>query len=207
MAIVQPYKSAFLLTIALVSCLLVLFRILVSIDLNYTAQLISNVATKLPGHRANPDITRNIVSVVSIISPLAWPVAWQHQLIESRRFVSEPHFITTSDGYILQTIRIVNPLLKDRSQLKPILMFHGFQCSGSLWIVTSNGTLGTDGHYYEYDENQKVINGSATVGNTLGFVLASKKYDVWLANYRGSIYSSNHTTFTTEGKLQHVLPA
>lgn len=142
---------------------------------------------------------------------------FQHQLIESRNFKAESHFITTADGYILQLIRIVNPFLRDRSNLKPVLLFHGFQCSGSLWIVASNGTLMSDGHYYEYDGNNQLVNGSETVGNTLGFVLATQGYDVWLANYRGSIYSTNHTTlepdsaqfwsFSMDDMIQYDLPA
>lgn len=127
-------------------------------------------------------------------------------MIESRRFTPESHFITTSDGYILQVIRIVNPFIKDRSQLKPVILSHGFQCSGSLWVITSNGKLMNDGHYYEYmEDDRKMINGSVVVGNTLGFVLASQGYDVWLTNYRGSTYSTNHTTLSPDGKYSFLL--
>lgn len=96
-------------------------------------------------------------------------------------------------------MRIVNPHVENRAQLKPALLVHGFQCTGTLWVVTSNGTLSNDGHYYEFDEHKNVINGSDTVANTLGFVLATRGYDVWLSNYRGSIYSTNHTTISPDG--------
>lgn len=90
-------------------------------------------------------------------------------------------------------VRIINPWVKNSRALKPVLLFHGYQCSGTLWIVNGKGRLMNDGQYYELDENDRVINGSTEVANTLGFVLATKGYDVWLANYRGSIYSTNHT--------------
>ncbi|CAG2175516.1 unnamed protein product [Oppiella nova] len=59
------------------------------------------------------------------------------QIIESRGFQSETHYITTVDGYILTVNRIVNPYVKDRSSLRPVLLQHGFQSSDKGWLITS----------------------------------------------------------------------
>lgn len=92
-----------------------------------------------------------------------------------------------------------------RNELKPIVLFHGFQCTGSFWIITAAGRLMNDGNYYEYDENGHLRHNDTdmTVGNTLGFVLANRGYDVWLANYRGSVYSNNHIKFNTKSMLSN----
>lgn len=101
----------------------------------------------------------------------------------------------TSDGFIIQLVRVVNPYVKDKSKLRPVLLFHGFQCSSTLWLVAAEGHLDKDGVYYEIDHKGAVRNGSEEIGNSLGFVLATRGYDVWLSNYRGSRYSANHTSF------------
>ena len=106
--------------------------------------------------------------------------------------------MTNSKGYILQLSRIVNPYVKDRSKLRPVLLHHGFQCTGTLFIITNEGRLLDNGQYIEFDREGNVRNGTP---NTLGFMLATTGYDVWLANYRGSIYSSNHTTLSTDRKF------
>lgn len=135
----------------------------------------------------------------------------QFQIILSRGFQYQQHFVTTEDGYILQLIRIVNPFINDRRQrndnLKPIVLFHGFQCTGSFWLITMAGRLMNDGNYYEFDAEEdghrQHFNGTEAVdvGNTIGFVLASRGFDVWVVNYRGSIYSNNHVKFNTKSKV------
>lgn len=105
-------------------------------------------------------------------------------------------------------IRIINPfeMRRNHSQrsLKPILLHHGFQCTGSVWLIAANGKLDEYGNYIESisdnDKGNYIINGTTETANSLAFVLATHGYDVWLANYRGSIYSTNHTRFSVSSK-------
>lgn len=96
-------------------------------------------------------------------------------------------------------VRIVNPHVRDGAKLKPVMLHHGFQCSGSTWLVAAEGRLLADGRYVESGQD------GDSVGNSLGFVLATKGYDVWLANYRGNIYSRNHSSLSPDGKMAPFL--
>ncbi|XP_054155984.1 lysosomal acid lipase/cholesteryl ester hydrolase-like [Oppia nitens] len=118
------------------------------------------------------------------------------EIIKSRGFQSETHYVQTVDGYVLTVIRIVNPYVRKRLLLKPVLLQHGFMGNSDAWLLASMGQL--------------------TVGNSLGFVLAANGFDVWLANMRGNRYSLNHIRlsifskfwrFSIDEMIEYDLPA
>lgn len=106
------------------------------------------------------------------------------QIIRSRGFQSETHYVTTNDGYILTIHRIVNNKISVVKK-RPIILQHGLQSSGFDFIINSPG-LGT--------QYSSTVHKNITVSNNLGFALSMFGYDVWLTNSRGKIYGKNHTS-------------
>ena len=105
-------------------------------------------------------------------------------VIISRGFEYEIHYINSSDGFLPAMHRIVNPNFPiPRSS---VLMFHGL--GGS-----SNNFLDSDNSGY-IDDPKTVI------GSNLGLELARKGHDVWLLDQRGTPFSSNHSYFKPDQK-------
>ena len=109
--------------------------------------------------------------------------------------------VITKDGFHIQMVRIVNPFNKNQTQHRPILLFHGLVSSCGVFVSNRFGHLDEYGNYIEYDEHGHTNNNTEQAGNTLGFVLSARGYDVWLANYRANSYSSYHSLYTPEGKI------
>lgn len=112
-----------------------------------------------------------------------------YSIIESRGFAVETHKVITEDGYILTLFRAVNTNLTatEKSNLKPVLLYHGFSASSSAFVMS--------------DSNGFVHESSNLVENHLLFALANRNYDVWLANWRGNGYSNEHVKYSYNCKF------
>lgn len=120
-------------------------------------------------------------------------------VIKSRNFVEETHYITTEDGYILTTYRIVNPIAKKELKTpKPIILAHGLIGTGNDFLVTDAGGQLNEKIFKNRDDLSRI--NFNVEGNNLGFILANLGYDIWLPQYRGIIYSLNHTTLDPQDK-------
>ncbi|KAK7393830.1 hypothetical protein VNO78_22394 [Psophocarpus tetragonolobus] len=90
-------------------------------------------------------------------------------MVETQGYTCEEHQVTTEDGYILNLQRIPAGRSGDKADKPAVLLQHGIFSDASTWLANSP------------DES-------------LGFILADNGYDVWLANVRGTKYSSGHTS-------------
>ncbi|CAH8651038.1 unnamed protein product [Heterobilharzia americana] len=89
------------------------------------------------------------------------------EVISSKGYKTEEHYITTEDGYILCVVRILPNCYPASGKPKVVFLQHGLLDSAHTWVNNLQN-------------------------ESLGFILSDNCYDVWLGNSRGSTYSSNH---------------
>ena len=100
------------------------------------------------------------------------------EIITSKGFKCETHFVTTEDGYKLKIFRIPgdkNENISDekRNTFPPVLLQHGIFDSSDGWVC----------------------NGEE---HSIAFVLAKNNFDVWLSNSRGNKYCKSHEKYNSQ---------
>ena len=93
------------------------------------------------------------------------------EIVISKGFKFESHYVKTEDGYTLALFRIPGgKKCENGSLLPPVLLQHGVFDSSDGWICN-----GED--------------------HSIAFVLANKNFDVWLSNSRGNKYCKKHEKY------------
>ncbi|XP_058220144.1 triacylglycerol lipase 2-like isoform X2 [Rhododendron vialii] len=98
-------------------------------------------------------------------------VGFCKSMVETQGYSCEEHTVTTTDGYILSLQRIPARRTGVTADKPPVLLQHGLLVDAANWLLN-------------------------TPEQSLGFILADNGYDVWLANTRGTKYSSGHTSLS-----------
>ena len=96
------------------------------------------------------------------------------EIITSKGYKCETHFVTTEDGYKLKIFRIPGNKniidKKEANNLPPVLLQHGIFDSSDGWVC----------------------NGEE---HSIPFILAKNNFDVWLSNSRGNKYCKEHELY------------
>lgn len=119
------------------------------------------------------------------------------EIIRSRGFNAENHYVTTTDGYIINVIRATNPLITVELKNKQVLLFvHGILTNGNCFVVNSLGAFPQDYSYLNasqisdddlYEEFKDNPNSKSLV-----FFALIMGHEVWIVHRRGTKYSQGH---------------
>lgn len=128
------------------------------------------------------------------------------EIINLRKFKAIDHYIVTSDGYILNLVEAVNPLIRENggylNSKETVLFSHGIQTSCRDFVVNSVGAkLKNFSHLNANSmslEQLDLLSKEPTT-SSLVFTLLNFGHHVWLLNRRGSMESRGHVNMFNSG--------
>ncbi|KAL2939180.1 Triacylglycerol lipase 1 [Bienertia sinuspersici] len=118
-------------------------------------------------------------SVIGLLShPPSPAINLCDQLITPHGYPCHHHSVQTKDGYILALQRVSSSSSSGNLTLNrgpPVLLVHGLFMAGDAWFLNSKQ-------------------------ESLGFILADRGFDVWVANVRGTRWSPGHVSLSHKSK-------
>ena len=125
----------------------------------FSLTLTNKIALKNFVTRLDPDITNSI-----------------EEIITSKKYFVETHYVTTSDGFILKIFRIPGSKKLSKPSHKNVVLFaHGLLDSSDSWVAN----------------NEEL---------SLPLRLVLEGYDAWIMNTRGNKHSNNHEFYNKSNK-------
>lgn len=126
------------------------------------------------------------------------------QLIRLRGFKAKDHYVTTTDGYILNVVETLNPLIENGyNQDKNVVLFvHGTITNSKSWLIDSTGAQPIDysnlnASSLSFTELEELL-GDDPTANCLPLLLSNFGHRVFLLNRRGGYESQAHIDPNTQ---------
>lgn len=123
------------------------------------------------------------------------------ELVELRGFIAKNHYVTTTDGYILNVVEVINPEINEPNKI-PVLFIHGTVTNGKCFLINSAGAKPRDysnlnASSMSFEELENIL-GNDPTANTLPLLLSNFAHSVWIVNRRGGYESQGHVGENTQ---------
>lgn len=145
-------------------------------------------------------------------------------LVEKANYKAENYNVPTVDGYVINLVRIINPLIKkhqsnkhdkhhnghhknhhnhQHGNKKPIVFIHGLIENANCWLVmgSSNGKPHDWSHFDPANLSEQQLNriiADDRTSRSFPYLLSNFGYDVWLMNRRNTRWSREVSTKFTK---------
>lgn len=130
------------------------------------------------------------------------------EMIRSRGYLAEDHYFLTSDGFVINMIKAINPTIKDKRVVRrksAVLLLHGITTSAKCFMMFSAGATPRDlsnlsANLIEKKDLAKLLADDDSAKSIL-LLLLNFGHEVWLMNRR-SVLDSMRQTINLAGSLK-----